>query len=226
MHHTEIEENKTKLLTEVMDSMHGLVSDWSKRWRGRAYFQETGMARLMSIAGYMTGLSHAGQAEFAEQLAQDFWRNMDHLCLTERTIEFEGLDIPARKVILFDDRSLHSFGFTALSPVPAKDFNQIYNLNLESYKADPALQEMYGDQEYIFAKKARQKTIEDLKIIEKTGSDIYPSELTEKYWINGKEKFAYYSNRWHGGLIYHGPGSGETFSVVVGSGKTLWSLHS
>lgn len=30
----------------------------------------------------------------------------------------------------------------------------------------------------------------------------------------------------NGGLIYHGPGSGETFSVRVGNTKKLWSYHS
>ncbi len=219
-------ELETKCLESVMNSMHGLVSDWSKRWRGRAYFQETGATRLASIVGYMAGLAHAGQAEFAERLAQDFYRNMANLCMEEHAIDYDGRMVPARKVILFDDRCIHSFGFTVLSPVMPRDFKQVYNLNLESLKNDPDLKDLYGDHEHIFARRARQKTIEDLRIVEKAGNDSYPNEITERYWINGEERFAYYGNPWHGGLIYHGPGSGETFSVVVGSGKTLWSLHS
>jgi hypothetical protein len=223
--HTEIDE--AKALKSAMEYMYANVGHWSETWKNRIYFNETGLARLGSIAGYLAGLSHAGKDDFARELANDFTQHMEYLSQLHNVVEFDArVKLPGRKVILSDDRCLHSFGFWALQLISKEEFDSAYDKNLETIKNDSSLVELYDGQEHLLARNARQKTIEDLHIVEKVVSHVYPKELTERYYVDGQTRFAYYGRGWNGALIYHGPGSGETFSVVVGSSRTLWSLHS
>lgn len=210
--HTELDE-KQKNADRILQWMYGYVGDWVSTWRGRAYFTESGVARLSSIAGYITGLMHAGQTEFAHELIDDFYRNMSYLCLFERTTDFDGHIVPARKVVMGDDRNFHSFNFLALSPIPPKVFQGEYNANLDLCGDNP--------------EKAREMTIKKLNIVERSLSDTYYNVLTEVRYDNGIKREVFYGSGWHGALIYHGPGQGQTFTVSIGNEKrTLWQTHS
>ena len=215
---TELEE-KTAVNDKVLSWMYGYVSDWATVWRGRAYFTESGIGRLTSIAGYITGLLHAEKTEFAQELITDFHRNMDYLCLTDQTDDYNGHVVPSRKVLIGDDRTFHSFSFRVLYPIAPETFKKCYDKNLSEIENDTKVPE--EDK----ARRAREKTIVELQIIEKSVSDSYYNVLTEIRYDNGLRREVFYGKGWNGGLIYHGPGQGETFSVCIGN-KTLWSVHS
>lgn len=219
MFETEIEEKQS--FETILSHMYGNVGDWSGAWRNRAYFSETGIARLASIAGHITGLAQAGQKEFAIRLANDFYRNMNTLCMVEHNVEFSGHYVPARKVLLGDDRCFHSFGFMAVRAIDPAEYEKKFQKYVRELEQDP----LYANEPKIVRDTAKRKAFEELHVVERSSGDLYAGGLTEHRWRDGKETVVYYGHSWHGGLIYHGPGAGETFSVCVGN-KPLWALHS
>ena len=219
MYETEIEAKQS--FETILSHMYGNVGDWSRAWRNRAYFSETGIARLASIAGYITGLAHAGQKDFALKLANNFYRNMTTLCMVDHDVEFSGYSVPTRKVLLSDDRCLHSFGFLAVRAIDPEDYEKVFKKHVKELEQEP----QYKEEPWALREAAKKKAFYDLGIIARSCGDLYGGELTERCLNDGKEITVYYGNSWAGGLIYHGPGAGETFSVCVGE-NPLWSLHS
>ena len=69
------------------------------------------------------------------------------------------------------------------------------------------------------------RVVEELKITEKVHlNEGYSQVLTEYAFKNAYRYSQYYTYGYNGGLIYHGPGAGETFSVTLET-NALWSIH-
>lgn len=151
--------------------------------------------KLASIAGHMLGLCHAGQTELANTMMENFNGCLHRLTFGDDQTQFDFPEledycrVPSRKVILADDRCLHSFSFIVLEPIDPSLFDPEKKVHMES---------------------------------------IFDVRLTEQPWFTAAscKRDIYYKKSFNGGLIYHGPGSGETFTVLVGrTEKTFWSLH-
>lgn len=222
--------NGAACLDLIETKMYRYLYGQAQIWKNHAYFTQHGVARLGSISGYILGIKHAGNVEMAEKLAQDFMTRMAHLTMTEfnpatedsllsidstyALIDSELLfgpedkepvtvKVPRQKVVLHDDGCLHSFSFSVYYPVSSAKYWECFKKY--SQQSQPHL-----------------KVMEELKIIEtiNDGSEF----LTEFSYKNAYQYKQYYSYGYNGGLIYHGPGAGQTFAVTL-SNDVLWSIH-
>lgn len=161
-------------------------------------FTVEGEARVMQIAGWLMGLTHAGRRDLAEKVAEDINAQFAYLNEYGGMVESEFEDgspvpnVPRYIVQLGDDGSFGGFtvnwyrAFREGGPEDG-DRNGCLRSRWESL-ADHA---RWGPQ--------------------KEGA---PRELVRflyRFCMNG-------------GLLYHGPGGGETFSVTVGTPR-FWSIH-
>ena len=213
------------LNTKLNRYLHGLA----EHWKGKAYFTQHGETRLGSIAGYILAMYHAGKTDTAEKLAESFFTKMAHLTHSSTSqyaeipdpswIELQVLfgpedkdpvtiGVPKQKVILHDDGCLHSFSFSAYFPLRSEIYWDCFNKHAQAGVSNP-----------------HQKVVEELKITEKVHlNEGYSQVLTEYAFKNAYRYSQYYTYGYNGGLIYHGPGSGETFSVTLET-NALWSIH-
>ena len=162
-------------LEKLTDILYSYPESRFRNFKRGLVFTESGLARASSIAGYIVGMAHGGNEPFAEQLAEDFLKNLDRLVHdNEIEVEYEGrtLKTPATICHAHDDGSLHGFSlgwyrFTRVLP----------------YGEKPA---------------DRCVTLGNYPVFE----------------------YAFFYN---GGLIYHGPKAGQTFTVTLQ--PCLWGLH-
>ena len=212
----------TKSAIETVENyVYRYTNCFHESMRRRILFTERGKARLASIMGYIVGLKHAGQTEFAEKMATEFlevWGQVvsdQHSAVTmdDGTI----FDVPDRKCIISDDGCLHSFSLLWLVPVSPQKWSETLWAKKVLYKQ--SYPEATEYQRYVWAKAA---AIEELQIVEfSTHSTSYFDQLTEERYSHK----VYYRPQYNGGLIYHGPGAGETFTVNLGSSNRLWGVH-
>lgn len=179
--------------------------------------------RLASIAGYIQALVHAGQGEFAEKMWADLQDKLDWLSQHEQRVEYpvaEGvsLQVPSRKVILSDDGTLHGFGFQIYRPV---DW-QVYSEALTRHETAIEEERKQGKTTYDTAHK---RAVQELRIRETMDSSApHSSELSERRYANDRFYMIHYVPWYHGGLIYHGPGAGQTFTVSLDT-RHFWGIH-
>jgi hypothetical protein len=227
---TEVKEEVT-VLSEYLKAGHESTNRLFERWKSRVYFLEGGKARFGIIVGYILGLMHAGQEEFAGELADSIDENMN--CLSHKHNDFEivveeetdkgkvtrTVTVPNQKCVVGDDSTWHSFNlmwYRVLRP-------DVYEERLAEHQAAITAEREEGKDVY---ETAHHRVVKALQIRERLDVHAaYSEELTEYRYIGGEHKKIYYVPSHNGGLIYHGPGSGETFSVNISSGRTLWGIH-
>lgn len=239
---TDTPEVKEKdVLEELAQCGYSYTQRLFDRYKGRVYFTDTGKARLGMIVGYIIGLMHAGKTELAEKMAIDIDDKLGQLspprgdCEVERTttwslrskkLDDDGkevvseriVNVPSRKCVVGDDGTWHGFGlmwYRLLS-------TEAYEEHLAKHQADITKEREDGTDVW---DTAHQRVVKALNIRERIDPNApYSDELVEYRFLDkGQTKF-YYVPGFNGGLIYHGPGAGETFTTNMGSGN-LWGIH-
>jgi hypothetical protein len=166
---------ETSPLEQLTELLYSYPESRLRNYKRGLIFTESGLARASSIAGYIVGMAHGGNEAFANQLADDFLKNLDRLVPEhEIDVEYKGqtLKTPASVCQLFDDGSLHGFSLGWYR------FNRIL-----PYGEKPA---------------ERCITLGHYPVFE-------------------------YTYSYNGGLIYHGPKAGQTFTVTIN--PCLWGIH-
>jgi hypothetical protein len=220
-------EQQAPALANIEEDVYGWVGNWIENWKYRLYATDAGLARLSTIAGYLIGLKHGGQPELAEQMAQDFNRNLDRLTqmgqncdITTGEGENETTCVPSCKVALHDDGCFHSFSFVLYRPLAPAAYQACYDKHDKQLQAE-------GEESPRF-ETIHTRVVQELKIREKMNpSDKHSSELTEYRYVNDRRYRIFYVMSYHGGLIYHGPGAGQTFTVSLASheSRNFWGIH-
>lgn len=198
------EEQKT-FFKDICEYNHSSVNAFSTELKLNRYmyFDEYGKARLANILGYIGGAISSGNYAFGVRMATELLSVFDRLAPVnyKKVIELHDgeIEVPAYKIIISDDRTLHGFCFSKLSPVCPDRF-------VESGKAK-----------------------EDFKIVERFGiyDSFYLDSPTESRWYEPRNKHLdiYYRFAYNGGVIYHGPGAGNTFTVNIAKTSFFWGIH-
>jgi hypothetical protein len=229
-------DQEKSVFTELEDCSYSHMTRLFDRWKRRVYFTESGKARLSCVVGYIIGLKHAGQEELAEKMAQDINDKIDQLSLrnndfvvektVRKTVGEDGkvvstdvsTSVPMRKCVVGDDGTWHGFGlmwYRLLAP-------EVYEEAHKKHQADISAEREAGKESY---ETAHWRTVKQLQIRERIEpSAAYSEELTEYRFLEKGQTRFYYVPGFNGGLIYHGPGAGQTFTVNFGS-SPLWGIH-
>lgn len=151
--------------------------------------------------------------------------------------------VPNRKCVVGDDGTWHGFTlmwYSVLNPAVyeehlkearkqvAEASNQASELRdkLDRTKdSDVRTAILHKIREVEIYETPHQLVVKKLRILERIDPNYqYSEELTEYKYVDSVRKEFYYVPSFNGGLIYHGPGAGETFTVNFGS-ETLWGIH-
>jgi len=194
------------------------------------------LGRFGQIAGWIVGLAHAGKAEFAAKLAEDFDEALkgalagctpeDMEVLTDHRDVVEGSVRASRmKLVLTDDGTFGGFGlayyravsnYTRLKAARAHD-EQVYSScdipAEESQRRWDAALEKAGAQLRL------RKDLEETRYYTPSWAD----EETPSY-MRSTGVSVHYGFLYNGGLLYHGPGAHEVFAVTLGNVRG-WSVH-
>lgn len=187
-------------LDTVSHMMRGTVSSSiSDRWGTlRAYgcgiqFTPGGETRVASILGWILGMAHGGNIEFARILAKDFLRHLDHF-----------RDSTSREDTLVDPRSLENLTSIKL---PYLSDNLVPSIFYE-----------LGDDgdlhDFWFIRWALCRNQDSAR-----EHDNRHRQFSVGYYRTP----LLYRCDYNGGLLYHGPGAGEKFSVTLN--PVLWQIH-
>jgi hypothetical protein len=162
-------------IEQLSDMIYG-YPEYRLRYMNRSLvWSESGLARAGSILGYIIGMRDGGNPEFAEQLAEDFLRNLERLVPDHHKIPVEEGSkhmVPATICEIRDDGTFHGFSLAWY----------VFN------------RELLGCAQ--------------------------PAERCIDWGIHPKCEYRFAYN---GGLIYHGPRAGQTFSVTIE--PCLWGIH-
>jgi hypothetical protein len=205
-----VEADNLSLKKFFADHVDVLAAQWpSLRFAG------TGQQRLGHCAGFFRGLCAAGKADLATYMAADLDRHLTNLNdyggmtpVIEKSVP-PDLEVPAYRVMLHDDGTFGGFGLAW--------YRYVSN---ESLLRKVAAETLTGEDNYAAYQRIRRENNfrEELEI----QRGYYPTWDTEKkFWSSALCHYAYSFN---GGLLYHGPGGDETFSVVIGDCR-YWSIH-
>lgn len=223
-------------IEKIQDHIYSYVRRSADEHKRRLYFTDTGLARLTSIEGYLAALAETGH-ELAETLANDFYNNLNNI-VGSRDITFnlsevqDKVEVPARKCLLHDDGTKHGFSLLWLYPVDPSRYDEcveghrkaIREREAEHNKTHRRCKEC-GHQEYLWGETSHQLAVKSLKILERVDPHAqYSEEITEYRYAGGHHVKIYYATGMNGGLIYHGPGAGQTFTTNIGN--TYWGIHS
>ena len=227
---TETKEEVT-VLSEYLELSYGHLNRLFDRWKHRVYFLDGGKARFGAILGYIIGFVHADKMDFAEELAADIDSRMGQLSYAHNDVEIvveeekdgekvkRSVKVPNHKCIVGDDGTWHGFTllwYRLLRP-------EVYDEHFAKFQAEIKAERDDGKDVY---DTAHQRVVNALQIRERLDTaSAYSEELTEHRYLGGQFKKFYYVPSHNGGLIYHGPGAGETFSVNISSDRTLWGIH-
>lgn len=198
-------EEQKKFFYAICDCNQNSVHGFSEELRRKRhmYFDEYGKARLANIMGYIGGANFSGNYALGVRMATELLSVFDRLAPVNHTRVLELRDgeitVPAYKVVLSDDRTLHGFTFTKLSPVCPDRFEE------------------------------SGKTKQDFRIVDRFGiyESIYSDSATESVLYEPRKNRinVYYQFAYNGGVIYHGPGAGNTFTVQVSKSSYFWGIH-
>ena len=214
------EEKKVSAIEELESVCYGYCNSIADNLRRRIVFTNSGLMRLATVIGYIVGLKHGGQVELAATMATEFLERLRNWIVQDETTEFtlddgQKVKVPSRKCILGDDGCLHSFTLLWMAPIDPNIFNTALWAKQKEYEeSDPGNYSNY--------RWALEATIEELRIVEFAEGKNWAQELTEYKAMSQK---IYYRSSHNGGLIYHGPGQGETFTISLGSSGKLWGIH-
>ena len=190
-------EAKMSPLEFMQALVYGYVSDGTlqARYGYRMRFQDRAVARFGAIAGWIVGLKHAGQVEFAERAAEDIDSAMQRLtCFAgKRDVELADGNLQECRdiVTIGDDGTFGGLSFCVWRAIPQAMVEQ-RNTNAE-------LKEL---------------------------SYVKTPEGENVRWYDGycRQDYTEFVFAFNGGVIYHGPGRGETFTVDFGSSR-MWGIH-
>jgi len=231
---TETQAEKTEKRFELLEnSMYRHLHRWCEQWKRTTLFTESGFQRLSSIAGYILALKHAEKEELAAAMLNDLYLQIEHLAghdtelqITTDDNKYETVKLPSRKTVLHDDGCLHSFSFTSYFLVSPDRYDERLKFHEAEHDKKPAISPFDKRTISLFDKTAHQAVVKELNILERLNDrDPYSNELTETRYCGNRLRQFYYCRGYNGGLIYHGPGAGETFSVLISNKPTLWSIH-
>ena len=164
----------------------------------RIIFTPQAESRVAQIAGWIVGLVHGGQRELASKIAADITRQFEYL--NTYGGEAEG------------------FSFSDGTPVE----------NVPRYMVQLGDDGTFGGFTVWWARAIEQSGCGDMErgsLMQGRWGETY--EVTR--W-NSRDAEVRHTAMFHfvksmnGGLLYHGPGGGETFAVTVGDVK-FWSIH-
>jgi|TARA_R110000824_G_scaffold115066_1_gene265975 hypothetical protein len=207
---------KNSALTVFEEAAYSHMQHVFDRYKPRVMFTDAAKARMGQIVGYIIAMKQAGNTEFAESLAESIDTKINQLSPVENMTEFsvgdgQVVEVPARKATLHDDGTFHGFSILWYQAVDINRYREVYQEIVDANSL------------YILPSDA---TIEKLGIQERVNPhDTYSDELTHHKYIEGEGSVKiYYTQSHNGGLIYHGPGAGETFTTNLG-GEALWGIH-
>ena len=179
-----------------LDAAYGRSGGVTGLYRNIVFTVE-GEARVMQIAGWLVGLTHAGKRDLAEKIAEDINSNLEYLN------GYGGTEQAA-----FEDGS----------PVP----------NVPRYVVQLGDDGTFGGFTVAWYRAFREGSPEDG---DRHGClrNRWDSIVDHSRWgpqTEGPREVARYLYRFsmNGGLLYHGPGGGETFAVTLGDVR-FWSVH-
>jgi len=205
-----------------------ILSRWSS-----LHFTEGGISRLSNIAGYLQGLAHGGveSRKLALKLALDLSRWLDYLSNYGGNIDIpchgdsaSTVSVPKYRVVVSDDGTLHGFTLAWFQAVSNEK-------RLE--RAEAIKQQRISPIEQLADKEDARLWDECLADAEKSlglDKDLLLRRHYKPTWSTPENQstcceFVHYGYAFNGGLIYSGPGRGETFTVSVGNQERYWGVH-
>lgn len=201
------------ILDKFLGSYVGCITDAYRN----LVFSKSGLTRLFHTAGFFRGLCACGRKDLAEKMAADFSDKLQYLndyggmvhCGEEKAPS--DLMVPRSKVMLHDDGTFGGFGICWYS----------FMSNPTLHERAKVHQEQNPGMEW---KDALQAIKEKHRIEEKLAFTryYYPTWDTKREHM--QPSWNHYGFWFNGGLLYHGPGGDEVFSVVIGDVK-YWSIH-
>jgi hypothetical protein len=181
-------------------------------------FSDKAFGRLMHIQGYIQGLHHSGSVVLANQYADWFLSTLEGLAATQLlSVTIDGVkrsNVPASKVALGDDGSLHSFTFCRYSLMDHSRY-------LETLWKIAGLPE-WKECSYIAQRCEVHKQLQTLtqcKYTEYDSGFINPHNVTEWHQSAGD---LHYQRSYNGGLLFHGV---NQLAVRIGHNANPWSTH-
>ena len=179
-----------------LSAAYGRVGSVTNQYRNIVFTPEA-EGRVMQIAGWLVGLTHAGQRDLGEKIAEDINSNLEYLNGYGGVLETE-----------FEDGS----------PVP----------NVPRYMVQLGDDGTFGGFAVAWYRAFREGSAEDG---DRTGClrNRWDSLVDYSRWgpqSEGPREMVRYFYRFsmNGGLIYEGPGAGETFTVSLGTPR-FWGIH-
>lgn len=221
---------------------YGHVSEYAIRARyGHAlHLSGSALGRFGHIAGWLTGLAHAGKAEFAARAAEDFdatlfnalagCEDVDMEVRNDTLTSGETVDgtvrAPRMKLVLTDDGTfggLHRAYYRAISNFDrlklARSFDEEAYSSCDLPRDESHQRWMRALERASDALKLRK----DLELI-RYYTPVWVNDDTPSY-IRTSPEVVHYGYVSNGGLLYHGPGGGEVYAVALGEGR-IWRTHS
>ena len=234
-----------ELLAKPMYSYANMLGDTFHN----LHFEESGKARLAMISGWLVGLHQCGKADLARELAHDLVGRLEYLNgyggdtdVTPDDIsqkrpdgmrEERTLEMPTWRVTLTDDGTMHGFRLAwhrlVLADVVKDKAQALMDNQMPLTGVDGRTLE-YGTDAYWHKndacwKQCQEDVRKEMRLYDKLEQHraYWPKNDPERKW-GASYIHAEYGYSHNGGLLYHGPGGGETFAVVLGDCRA-WSIH-
>jgi len=229
-------ENNTSAFAFFTKLSYGCISESAIRSRyGSALsVSPEALARFGQIAGWLTGLTHAGKGDLAAKLADDFDAALRYTlapCESEDIEVFSQYSgnavgtltgVPRCRVMLYDDGTFGGFGVCWYRRVSnAERLAVARSLDEEAYSScDPDRVE----ENHARWQVALEKTDEKLKL----RKELREHRYYRPTWSSANDdlscELVHYGYMKNGGLLYHGPGGAEVLAVNLTDVRG-WSLH-
>ena len=229
-------ENNTSAFAFFTKLSYGCISESAIRSRyGQAVsLSPEALARFGQIAGWLTGLSHAGKGELAAKLADDFEAALRY---TLAPCESEDIEVFSQysgnavgtltgvsrcRVMLYDDGTFGGFRVCWYRRITnAERLSVARSLDEEAYSSC----DLPEDESRTRWQAALEKADEKLRLRKELTEFRYyrPTWAIEGEYTTCSE-LVHYGFSHNGGLIYHGPGGAEVLAVNLTDVRG-WSLH-
>jgi len=225
---TETMKNSYKMLEELVYGHLG-----TGYWRNVS-FTRSGSMRLCAVAGWLTGLAHAGEIEQAKELAHDLLGVLEQqnnyyeveYVHTAFGVE-QRYEVPSQKVVISDDGTFNGFALAWYRPIHPNQWEKHYdkcrarisreNPDLEYWQSHEMAE---GETRTHFKVRAKEEAMNSLD----ERKYFWPDDEQKKSLFGPESVTVRYGFSHIGGLLYHGPGRGRVFAVTIGDHRA-WSIH-